>query len=307
VSLRLGTGALLTLAWLSQAAPASAYCLTRGCNEATQSCSTDSKGCIVEPSSPILYWDSSCVSFDVQRDASGLRGISYEDARQAIHDGFAEWLGADCGDGQHPDITIKDYGPVECRVAEYNQDAGNANVFMFRDDSWPYENSLDTLALTTLIFDADSGQIYDADVEVNTFESDMAIEAIGAPVGRSDVDFRSVITHEIGHFLGLSHSNEDGSTMRPNYLPGNTQMATIEQDDVDGICAALPPGRSTGSSSCEPRHGFASECAVADSGCSTAPGRSRSGGWLFAALVSSTLLSRLRRASRRRAANPCPR
>jgi hypothetical protein len=307
MSWRLGLSVALGLALLGQAATASAYCLTRGCNEATQDCAIDANGCVIGPDSPILHWDSSCVSFDVQQDGSSLRGISYEAANDAIHDAFSEWLNADCN-GRSPSITISDYGAVECRTPEYNQDAGNANVFMFRDDSWPYENSDDTLALTTLIFDADSGRIYDADVEINTFESAMAIAPLDQPIGHSEIDFRSVITHEIGHFLGLSHSWESGSTMRPSYAPGNTQMASIEQDDVNGICAALPPGRGTGSSSCEPRHGFSSQCAIDDSSCSTAPGRGRSNGWLLVvAGVSSTLLTRLRRAGRRRAANPGPR
>ncbi|HEY6078317.1 MAG TPA: hypothetical protein VIW29_05915, partial [Polyangiaceae bacterium] len=192
MSARFALGLALSLALLGRALPASAYCLTRGCNEATESCSTDFNGCINEPGAKTLHWASGCVSFDVQQDGSALRGISYEDARSAIHDGFSEWLNADCGGGEHPDIMIKDYGPVECRASEYNQDAGNANVFLFRDDSWPYENSLDTLALTTLIYDADTGEIYDADVEVNTFESPMSIAPLGDPLARTEIDFRSV-------------------------------------------------------------------------------------------------------------------
>jgi hypothetical protein len=241
----------------------------------------------------------------VQRDGSRLRDIEYEDARDAIHQAFATWLNADCGGGQGPHVRIEDFGPVECRTAEYNQQAGNANIVMFRDESWPYANAIDTLALTTLIFNADTGEIYDADIEVNTFESPMSIGA----VSENDIDFNSVITHEIGHFLGLSHSLVEESTMRPSYSPGNTEMATLEPDDVAGICAALAPDRRTTSDSCEPRHGFSSQCSVEESGCQLSAG---SGGGLGRSLLpllalSSTLLLRLRRAARRRAASPGPR
>jgi hypothetical protein len=252
---------LLTCSWRAQA-----YCLTHGCSDRKQECVYDSNGCL--QSGPLLHWASSCVSFDVQKDGSLLRGIDYDAAHRAVVSGFSQWLNADCG-GVGPSIQISDYGPVECREAEYNQDAPNANVIMFRDDDWPYENAIDTLALTTLIFNADSGEIYDADVEVNTVQSPMATDNVGP----NDIDFNSVMTHELGHFLGLSHSNAQGSTMHFSYAPGQTSMASIEFDDEQGVCAALPPDRSVSSTSCEPRHGFSSECALPETSCALSPGK----------------------------------
>lgn len=283
----------LSLSWT---APADAFCLTHGCSDKKQNCEYDEQGCL--QTGPLLHWASSCVSFDLQRSGSPLRGITYDEAHGAIIAGFTQWLNADCGQGQGPGITISDYGPVECRKAEYNQDSPNANIFMFRDDDWPYANAIDTLALTTLIFNADNGEIYDADVEVNTNQSPMSI----GDISDTDIDFSSVITHEIGHFLGLSHSDAQGSTMRPSYAPGQTTMSSIEFDDVEGVCTALPPQRETNSTSCDPRHGFSTECALPETTCSFAPG---SPGALASALVgllslSSTLLRRRFRPSARR-------
>jgi hypothetical protein len=227
-----------------------------------------------------------------------LRGLGYDEVNDAIWSGFEQWLSADCGDGLKPGITISDYGPVECHEAEYNQKSPNANIFMFRDDDWPYDNAIDTLALTTLIFNADNGEIYDADVEVNTFQSPMSV----GDIGKNDIDFSSVITHEIGHFLGLSHSDAFGSTMRPSYQAGETAMSSIELDDADGICAALPPERETTSTSCEPRHGFSTECAIPESKCGLTPGNPGALASALFALVglSSTLLRRRSRPSARR-------
>jgi len=284
-------GALFFASWQAQA-----YCLTHGCNDRKQDCEYDVHGCLL--TGPLLHWASSCVSFDVQKDGSPLRDIAYDDAHQAVLNGFRQWLSADCGGGVGPNITISDYGPVECRKAEYNQDAPNANIVMFRDDTWPYENAIDTLALTTLIFNADSGEIYDADVEVNTVQTPMAT----GKVGPTDIDFDSVITHELGHFLGLSHSDVQGSTMRPSYAPGQTAMASIEQDDVDGICAAVPEDRPVASTSCQPRHGFSSECALPATTCGFTPGSP--GAWgslLLGALgLSSLRLRKKPRPSNRR-------
>jgi hypothetical protein len=256
---------------------ASAYCRTHGCDPQKHDCEPPGDGgCVTE--GPLLFWGSGCVSYDVHKAGSNLRGISYEEATAVVDAAFVQWLNADCGGGRVPSLRAENFGPVSCRKPEYNQGAGNANVFMFRDDGWPYENAIDTLALTTIIYNADTGEIYDADVEINTFQSDMVI----GRVGRGEVDFESVITHEVGHFLGLSHSGVVGATMGSRYVPGGTHMATIEADDVDGVCAALEPSRVPRRDSCEPRHGFSAECAVNESGCQAAPGQA---GWFGSTLV----------------------
>ena len=103
-----------------------------------------------------------------------------------------------------------------------------------------------------------------------------------------------------------------GATMLPSYKPGNRAMASIERDDIDGICTALPPGRKTPSDSCDPRHGFSPECAIElnDAACHTALGRPGSEGAGLVGLVGlswSLLRRRLRRKGRPRAASRGPR
>jgi Matrixin len=289
--------AALGAAVLGVGSEARAFCLTRGCSDSRQECEYDSRGCLV--TGPVLHWGSSCVSFDVQKDGSPKRGITYDMAHGAVTAAFAQWTNARCGDGLGPGIRLSDFGPVECRTPEYNEGGPNANVLMFRDDDWPYDNAIDTLALTTLIYDAKSGEIYDADVEVNTFQSGM----VTGDVGPFDIDFNSVVTHELGHFLGLSHSDAQGSTMHRSYAPGQTAMASIELDDEQGICEALPPDRAVTSTSCEPRHGFSDECALPQT-CAFAP--ARSGASLPSALLAMWGLSWLARRKRPRPSSRRP-
>jgi len=60
------------------------------------------------------------------------------------------------------------------------------------------------------------------------------------------IDPQSVFTHEIGHFFGLSHTNDDGSaTMAAAYLP-DTGQRSLSHDDKWGICDLYPNAASTG-------------------------------------------------------------
>src|SRR5262249_29297551 len=49
----------------------------------------------------------------------------------------------------------------------------------------------------------------------------------------------SIATHEEGHSLGLGHTTVPGATMEAAY-GGGTSLATIEQDDIAGVCALYP-------------------------------------------------------------------
>jgi len=211
----------------------------------------------------------------VQKQGSPLQGISYEQANQVTIDSFLAWRNAECPEGGTPTIDIADFGKITCDQPEYNTDAPNANVVMFRD-AWPYtEEDLvqgDTLALTTVTFNVETGEIYDADIEVNSDGADSLV-VNSANVTRNDIDLHSVLTHEIGHFLGLSHSTIVGATMMPSLASGQTSLATLADDDISGICTVYPQDRTTTTSSCVPRHGFSTACAIEETGCCTiAPG-----------------------------------
>jgi hypothetical protein len=71
-----------------------------------------------------------------------------------------------------------------------------------------------------------------------------------------------VLTHEAGHFLGLSHSIDNSATMKPVYDPvrDGESFRSLAPDDVAGICAIYPPDRKASTDSCDNRHGFSPQC-----------------------------------------------
>ncbi|KAE8664371.1 Metalloendoproteinase 1 [Hibiscus syriacus] len=53
---------------------------------------------------------------------------------------------------------------------------------------------------------------------------------------RSQVVLESVAVHEIGHVLGLGHSQDGNAIMFPSFQVGNTKK-NLGQDDINGLHA----------------------------------------------------------------------
>ena len=238
---------------------AQAFCRTTTCDPQTE-CNYDSRGC-TDVGLP-LVWKGGCVSYSVQRDASPARNVDYDTIHEIVGKSFERWTDADCG-GDAPSLSTSDLSPVNCSEPEYNSNNPNANVIMFRDDDWPYAGANATLALTTITFNFETGEIFDADIEVNSFKtrlstSDSVVE----------FDLEAIITHEAGHFLGLSHSHITDSTMFVEYEKGDLSFRDLSSDDEAGMCAAYPPDRKVPGGDCRPRHGFSPDCRPPpDEGC----------------------------------------
>lgn len=290
LSLALGLAALSST--LSSANTAEAFCRTAVCGEqAGQVCTPPSANDCGTP----LYWGKRCLSYSLQQDAS--LQVDLLTAELVMDQAFDAWENADCG-GTGPGLAAINFGPVSCSETEYNQEAGNANVVIFRDGTWPYVGQGSTLALTTVTFSLDTGEIFDADLEVNSTGS------LVLTVGDEDVqyDLLSILTHEAGHMLGLAHSSVDEATMTVEYVPGDTSLRDLHPDDAAAVCATFPPsGEDLASCDPEPRHGFSTVCgddAPPAEGCSCHIGpRPTNQGWL--AIVAMGLGIGVRRRRRR--------
>jgi hypothetical protein len=296
---RRATAALTVLLALAIAGPALAFCRTSACElgDGTRCAPEREEDCGIA-----LRWKERCIGFSVQRD--GSRSVSAELLAELVTEAFSVWGDAGCDAGR-PHFLVKRQADAVCAGPEYNfdfnADKGNANVVMFRDDAWPYPTFESGLALTTVTYDAETGEIYDADIEINTFGTEFS-------TSDTDVtyDLLATIQHETGHFLGLAHSPDEDATMQAVPLYGTAARRALTADDVAAICDAYPPAEPVLEASCSPMpHDFSPYCDQAlprgpapnpATGCSTSPVPARGGAPLvLAAMVGGAWTLRLRR------------
>ena len=236
---------LSALALFAAARPASAFCRTTTDEHfvasTAQPCATTGAP---------LAWASSGVTWAMNQDGSVQAG--YADALGAAQGAFANWVAVLCPSDlatcsgaatEHPSITQSFAGPTAVHAAEY-KGGGDQNVILFWDAAWPHPDGDVTLALTTVTFSTNSGEIYDADIEVNSDPSVHKLSVSDAPPPDA-YDLASIFQHETGHFFGLAHTQPDdtSATMSAHYKTGEEFMRTLEADDVCGLCTIYPPGR----------------------------------------------------------------
>jgi hypothetical protein len=153
-------------------------------------------------------------------------------------------------------MTFEERAPVSCKKSEYNKEGKNLNVVLFQDDDWQYRGIDSTLAKTSVTYNDETGEIYDADIEVNTANNPMTITDDGPKIR---YDLQAILTHEVGHFIGIAHSPESSAVMYASYSPGSIEQRTLTPDDVAAVCAIYPPKRAA-ACNVEPRGGFSPTC-----------------------------------------------
>jgi hypothetical protein len=152
-----------------------------------------------------------------------------------VEQGFATWSAPSCSVW-----AVQDFGGTTTAI---DIDDGINSIGWIGSD-WPPElGPVDAIIGFTVPTWNMEGILEDADTVFN------AVGFCWNETGAGGcVDTLSIITHEEGHFLGLGHTDVLDATMAAKY-PGGTTMRTLEQDDIDGVCALYPPGGTAVTSS----------------------------------------------------------
>lgn len=153
-------------------------------------------------------------------------------------------IGDDDLDGTHDFLEI-----VDQSIGEWN---GNADITLLRQNnsSGPETNQNDiyfdpasvfgssVLAVTSIRFIEATGEIVETDIIINdtvSFSSDPADTDNASFFGPFFIG--DVITHELGHVVGLGHSQNHYATMNFTVFKG---QFTISQDDIQGLKRHYP-------------------------------------------------------------------
>ncbi|MBJ81052.1 MAG: hypothetical protein CMH60_07025 [Myxococcales bacterium] len=148
--------------------------------------------------------------------------VSEEDSLRIINDSFAEWGLPGCSSFSFEQGPNTNDDPMDWQ---------SSRAVGYYENSWPSYMGQYTLAVTMPSWDYNC-DLNDADLVVNGYHHQWTQNGWGN-------DLQSVMTHEVGHFIGLDHSTHYDSTMTASY-GGGTGDRTLSCDDTEAACALYP-------------------------------------------------------------------
>jgi len=228
------------------AGDARAFCRTTTC---ISDCVKDASGC--PTSGTPLSWSSACPGYSLS--VEGTAGLTEDQWTSAIVSAFDTWSGVDCGGGHPPSIDLIQLRNVSCNQSGYNASGPNVNAVYFDDNGWNGDGIDGTLATTAVQFNP-SGEILGADIALNS-----ALNDFTAGDASIQTDLVSIVTHEVGHFLGIAHTEDPTAVMYPFYAQGSVRRA-LSADDIAAVCSIYPPRAQTGSCDPTPPGGLETDC-----------------------------------------------
>ena len=167
----------------------------------------------------LIQWSNRINSLDIFVNPSNSQMISSEEVNAIVADSLNQWNGKS-------KILLK-----QNLSSSINTDG--VNEIYFSSDPSVFGNGTAVVAVTQVVLKNYSGEIIEADIMIND-------NATFSKTKKSTDFLGNVISHELGHFLGLGHGQVPGSTMFYTLSRGQSELA---DDDMAGIYSIYPtPG-----------------------------------------------------------------
>lgn len=133
--------------------------------------------------------------------------------------------------GSSQDSTVS-FLPAQTTAVSPNGQDG-ANVLTFEDTPHNRQIVGDAIAVT-LVFSSPGGSVTESDIFLNPAYQDTLGTAVPfASTGASGAfDIESTVLHELGHAVGMEHSNIFGASLWPFGRPGATHGRELTADDI---------------------------------------------------------------------------
>lgn len=168
-----------------------------------------------------MKWPASPVNYRINR--TGSDNIPLAQVIGAVDAAFATWAAVPCST-----LRFRNAGLTNRTLA-----VDGRNVILFIETGWVY--GAEAAAATSLwIIDGEQT----ADIAINGDDYTWAIGPPNTPLAGL-LDLQAVLTHEIGHFVGLGHSDRAFDTMYYTWKPWQSQR-TLSIDDKLGLCSLYP-------------------------------------------------------------------
>lgn len=186
-----------------------------------------------------LHWNQRVLQYGVV--APGSKSVDALTTLGSIDDAFRVWSLPSC-----TDLRFESVGVVP-------SDSTDVNRVAFVQSNW--QSDREAVAITRTTYGTVNGLIRNAVIEVNEVEFWFGDTTAACSADPATYDLEAVLTHEVGHLIGLDHttlfnSEATDPTMAPQVGACEADKRSIELDDIEGLCRLYP--RGAGSRACDP-------------------------------------------------------